>query len=68
MKNKYQAPSTLISVAEIETLLNSTSSMPVIGEEETGTNNGGADEVTDKGFKGLSRHHDLWEDEEEEEE
>ncbi len=66
MKNIYVSPEVEICTITAERLLG-TASLEIL-EGETGTNNGGADEITDQGFKGLSRkHHDVWEDEEEEE-
>ena len=66
MKNNYITPDVEICTIVAERLLG-TASLEIL-EGETGTNNGGADEITDQGFKGLSRqHNDVWEDEDEEE-
>ncbi len=65
MKNRYEAPAIEKDSFVLESLLG-TASLSIL-EGETGTNNGGEDETTGNGFKGLSRQdYDIWEDEEEE--
>ena len=66
MKKNYEAPAMDVCHIETASLLNETS-LPLL-PEETGTYLNETDELTDQGFKGLSRsQRDIWYDEEEEE-